>query len=69
MVIAIQYQDIDTSTAHGKAFLGMLATFAEFETNIRKEYQLEDIAKAKKEGKYAGRKATAMAKRTDVLAL
>ena len=56
-------QDIDTSTAHGKAFLGMLATFAEFETNIRKERQLEGIAKAKQDGKCTDRKATAMAKK------
>ena len=34
-------QSIDTSTPHGWAFLGMLATFAEFQTNIRKERQLE----------------------------
>ena len=62
-------QAIDTSTPTGKAFLGMLATFAEFETNIRKERQLEGIAKAKQEGVYTGRKATAQAKRADVLAL
>ena len=43
-------QNIDTSTPTGKAFLDMLATFAEFETNIRKERQLEGIAKAKAEG-------------------
>ncbi|MBZ9939204.1 recombinase family protein [Mesorhizobium sp. BR1-1-16] len=38
---------INTETAQGKAFLGMLGVFAEFETNIRKERQLEGIAKAK----------------------
>jgi DNA invertase Pin-like site-specific DNA recombinase len=48
-------QPIDTSTAAGKAFLGMLGVFAEFETNLRRERQLEGIAKAKAEGKYAGR--------------
>jgi DNA invertase Pin-like site-specific DNA recombinase len=48
-------QPIDTSTAAGKAFLGMLGVFAEFETNIRKERQLEGIAKAKAEGVYKGR--------------
>jgi DNA invertase Pin-like site-specific DNA recombinase len=31
----------DTSTAAGKCFLGMLGTFAEFETNLRRERQLE----------------------------
>ena len=62
-------QNIDTSTPHGRAFLGMMATFAEFETNIRKERQLEGIAAAKEKGKYTGRKATAQAKRAEILAL
>jgi DNA invertase Pin-like site-specific DNA recombinase len=48
-------QPIDTSTAAGKAFLDMLGVFAEFETNLRKERQLEGIAKAKAEGVYKGR--------------
>lgn len=51
-------QPIDTSTAAGKAFLDMLGVFAEFETNLRRERQLEGIAKAKAEGKYKGRKPT-----------
>jgi DNA invertase Pin-like site-specific DNA recombinase len=49
-------QPIDTSTAAGKAFLDMLGVFAEFETNLRKERQMEGIAKAKAEGIYKGRK-------------
>ena len=49
-------QNIDTSTASGKAFLQMLGVFAEFETNLRKERQLAGIAKAKAEGRYKGRK-------------
>jgi DNA invertase Pin-like site-specific DNA recombinase len=49
-------QPIDTSTAAGKAFLDMLGVFAEFETNLRRERQLEGIAKAKVEGVYKGRK-------------
>jgi DNA invertase Pin-like site-specific DNA recombinase len=36
-------QQIDTSTAAGKCFLDMLGVFAEFETNLRKERQLEGI--------------------------
>ena len=48
-------QPIDTGTAAGKAFLDMLGVFAEFETNLRKERQLEGIAKAKAEGVYKGR--------------
>ncbi len=48
-------QPVDTGTAAGKAFLDMLGVFAEFETNLRKERQLEGIAKAKAEGVYKGR--------------
>ncbi|WP_018264114.1 recombinase family protein, partial [Methylobacterium sp. WSM2598] len=48
-------QPIDTGTAAGKAFLDMLGVFAEFETNLRKERQMEGIAKAKAEGVYKGR--------------
>lgn len=51
-------QPIDTRTPAGRAFLQMLGVFAEFETAIRKERQLEGIAKAKKEGVYKGRKAS-----------
>ena len=35
-------QPIDTSTAAGKCFLDMLGCFAEFETNLRRERQMED---------------------------
>ena len=49
-------QPIDTSTAAGKAFLDMLGVFAEFETNLRRERQMEGIAQAKAMGIYTGRK-------------
>jgi DNA invertase Pin-like site-specific DNA recombinase len=49
-------QPVDTSTASGKAFLDMLGVFAEFETNLRRERQLEGIAQAKARGVYRGRK-------------
>ena len=49
-------QPIDTSTPAGKAFLDMLGVFAEFETSLRRERQLEGIAKAKAAGVYQGRK-------------
>lgn len=49
-------QPIDTSTPAGRAFLQMLGVFAEFETAIRRERQLEGIAKAKAKGVYKGRK-------------
>ena len=51
-------QPIDTGTAAGKCFLDMLGVFAEFETNLRRERQMEGIAKAKARGVYKGRKPT-----------
>src|ERR1700729_1522113 len=50
-------QPIDTSTPAGKAFLDMLGVFAEFETNLRRERQMEGIAAAKARGVYKGRPA------------
>ena len=49
-------QPINTKTSAGKCFLDMLSCFSEFETNIRKERQMEGIAKAKENGVYRGRK-------------
>src|SRR5918997_736019 len=49
-------QPVDTGTAAGKAFLDMLGVFAEFETNLRRERQLEGIRAAKARGIYKGRK-------------
>ena len=51
-------QPVDTGTAAGKAFLDMLGVFAEFETNLRRERQLEGIKAAKARGIYKGRKPT-----------
>jgi DNA invertase Pin-like site-specific DNA recombinase len=49
-------QPINTNTPEGKCFLDMLGVFAEFETNLRKERQMEGIQKAKEKGVYMGRK-------------
>jgi DNA invertase Pin-like site-specific DNA recombinase len=51
-------QPIDTTHAAGKAFLDMLGVFAEFETNLRRERQLEGIAAAKGRGVYQGHRST-----------
>jgi DNA invertase Pin-like site-specific DNA recombinase len=61
-------QPIDTGSAAGKAFLDMLGVFAEFETNLRRERQMEGIAKAKVGGVYKGRKASIDASRVRELA-
>ena len=50
-------QNIDTSTPTGKLLFNMLASIAEFETEIRRERQLEGIEKAKEKGVQFGRKA------------
>ena len=49
-------QPVDTGTAAGKCFFDMLGVFAEFECNLRRERQLEGIARAKAAGVYKGRK-------------
>lgn len=51
-------QNIDTTTPTGRLLFNMLGAIAEFETDLRKERQLEGIAKAKKEGRYKGRPVT-----------
>ena len=47
-------QHVDTSTSAGRAFFGMLAVFAAFETDVRRERQAEGIAKAKRASRYKG---------------
>ena len=54
--ISATEQPVDTKTSIGKCFLDMLGLFAEFETNLRKERQMEGIEKAKEKGVYKGRK-------------
>ena len=49
-------QNIDTSTPTGKLLFNVLASIAEFETEIRKERQMEGIKKAKSKGVQFGRK-------------
>ena len=46
---------VDTSARTGKLVLGILALIAEFETEIRRERQLEGIARARAEGRVGGR--------------
>jgi DNA invertase Pin-like site-specific DNA recombinase len=53
---------MDTSTATGRLMLNVVGSVAQFEREMMLERQREGIAKAKAEGKYKGRKATARAK-------
>lgn len=61
--------DIDTSKLNGELLLTLLGIITEFESQVVRERQAEGIAKAKREGRYKGRKPTAMAKAEEVLAL
>ena len=54
--LVILQQDFDTATPAGKLALTMFAAFAEFEHGLRVERQREGIQRARKEGKYQGRK-------------
>ena len=56
--LRVTEQAVDTSTPAGRAFFGMLATFAAFESDVRRERQAEGIAKAKADGVYQGRQPT-----------
>ena len=50
-------QNIDTSTPTGRLTFQILSVIAEFETEIRKERQIEGIAKAQANGVQFGRRA------------
>ncbi len=52
----LQQGGLDTATSTGKLLLGMLASIAEFEADIRRERQREGIERAKAAGVYKGRK-------------
>ena len=69
VILSMRGQQIDTSTATGKMILNVMASVAQFEREMMLERQKEGIAKAKQEGKYKGRKPTAMAKADAVLSL
>ena len=67
-------QNVDTSTSAGRAFFGMLATFAQFETDVRRDRQMDGIARVKADPKlraqkYTGRKPIAAEVAAQVRAL
>lgn len=49
-------QGLDTTTSHGKLFMTILAGFAEFETNLRRERQMVGIKAAQQKGVKFGRR-------------
>ena len=60
---------VDTSTPTGRLIHNTLVGIAQFEREMMLERQREGIAKAKREGKYMGRKPTAREKADEVKAL
>jgi|TARA_B110000908_G_scaffold148637_1_gene181272 DNA invertase Pin-like site-specific DNA recombinase len=69
VILSMGGQQVDTTTATGKMMLNVMASVAQFEREMMLERQKEGIAKAKKDGKYTGRKPTAMNKADAVLSL
>jgi DNA invertase Pin-like site-specific DNA recombinase len=69
VILSMGGQQVDTTTATGKMMLNVMAAVAQFEREMMLERQKEGIEKAKSEGKYTGRKPTAMAKADSVKAL
>ena len=57
VILTATEQPISTKDATSKCFLDMLGVFAELETNLRRERQLEGIRKAKEKKVYQGRKS------------
>ena len=60
---------IDTSTDHGEVISLLLSAIVDFERQVVRDRQSAGISKAKREGRYKGRKPTARAKANEVLAL
>ncbi len=69
IVTELNDNNIDTATPTGKLMMNLLGSISEFERSMMLERQREGIAKAKAEGRYKGRAATAMAKSGDVTKL
>ncbi|MFE0017032.1 recombinase family protein [Mesorhizobium sp. NPDC059054] len=67
--LRILAMSLDTDTPTGKLMVNLLGSIAEFERELMLERQREGIAKAKAEGKYAGRQPTARRKAADVMRL
>ena len=58
---------MDTATPNGRLMFNVITSIAQFEREVMLARQREGIAKAKRDGKYIGRKPTARAKSAEVL--
>lgn len=61
--------NIDTTTAAGKAMFGMIAVFAEFERNLIQERTRAGLAAANKQGRKGGRSALSQSKKHHIITL
>lgn len=59
VILSMGNQRVDTRTSTGKLMITMIGAVATFERDLLRERQREGIARAKKYGKYKGRKPTA----------
>jgi DNA invertase Pin-like site-specific DNA recombinase len=69
VTLKILAMGLDTSSATGLLMLNVLSSVAAFEREVMLERQREGIAKAKAEGKYRGRKPTALTQAGEVMKL
>jgi DNA invertase Pin-like site-specific DNA recombinase len=69
VMLSMGGQQIDTRSPTGKLMVTMLGAVSEFERSLLLERQREGVQKAKRDGKYRGRKPTARAKAAEVLRL
>lgn len=60
---------LDTTNATGKLMLNVVGSLAQFEREMMLERQRDGIAKAKREGKYRGRKPTSPRVREEIVKL
>ncbi|PIB94724.1 recombinase family protein [Caulobacter sp. FWC2] len=67
--VRILSMNIDTQTSTGKLLLTMMGAVAEFEREVMLERQRVGIAKAKADGKFKGRPATARSKSGEIFKL
>jgi DNA invertase Pin-like site-specific DNA recombinase len=54
--LQVLHQNIETETPAGRLFFAIMGAIGQFETELRRERQMEGIAKAKAEGAYKGRR-------------
>jgi len=67
--LRILAMNLDTHTPTGKLMLNVIGSVAQFEREIMLERQREGIQKAKREGKYTGRKPTAAKRKDEIVTL